>query len=126
MLHPDQFKVNEAWILFKLNDRPLHTVQDGDCDVFALMDAASCFILSSAPVSASEAGPGKLESRRLLKQAKSHKKRWPRKLFVPDGQPATLLVAEARKSGIVVVHVPELQLLPFIDDARQGFRERFG
>lgn len=126
MLHPDQFKVNEAWILFTLNDRPLHTVQEGDCDVFALMDAASCFILSSTPVSASEGGPGKRESRRLLKQSKAHKKRWPRKLFVPDGKSATLMVTEARRSDIVVVHVPEAQLLPFIDDAREGFRERFG
>lgn len=39
MLHPDQFHVNEAWIAFQLNDRPMHTEQDGDFDILAFMDA---------------------------------------------------------------------------------------
>ena len=25
MLHPNQFKVNEAWLVFKLNDAPICT-----------------------------------------------------------------------------------------------------
>lgn len=125
MLHPDQFHVNEAWIAFQLNDRPMHTEQDGDFDILAFMDAASCFILSSRTVPASDDGPGKLESRRLFKQAKAHKKRWPRTLFVPQEQPAAFIVAEAKREGIAVVRVPEEQLLPFIGEARQGFREHF-
>jgi hypothetical protein len=48
VLHPNQFQVNEAWIVFKLNDEPLHTVRDGDFDFIALMDAASGFIVSSS------------------------------------------------------------------------------
>jgi hypothetical protein len=125
MLHPDQFQVNEAWIAFRLNECPVHTEQDGDFDIFAFMDAASCFLLSSRPVPATGRGegPGKLESRRLLKQAKAHKKRWPKKLFVPKEWPASSIVAEAKRQGIAVVHVPEDQLLSFISDAREGFRE---
>lgn len=126
MCHPNQFQVNEAWVAFKLNDRPIHTEQDGDFDYFALMDAASCFILSSASVSARSAGPSKLESRRLLKQGKAHKKRWPKTLFVPSEQPATFMAAEAERQGIAVVRISEDQLLPFIGEAKQGFRERFG
>jgi len=123
MLHPDQFQVNEAWIAFRLNEWPVHTEQDGDFDIFAFMDAASCFLLSSRPVPASGEGPGKLESRRLLKQAKAHKKRWPKTLFLPREQPALSIVAEAKRQGIAVVHVPEDQLLPFIGEVREGFRE---
>lgn len=127
MLHPDQFQVNEAWIAFRLNEWPVHTEQDGDFDIFAFMDAASCFLLSSRPVPATGRGegPGKLESRRLLKQAKAHKRRWPKTLFLPREQLALSIVAEAKRQGIVVVHVPEDQLLPFISDAREGFRESF-
>lgn len=125
MLHPDQFQVNEAWIAFRLNERPVHTAQDGDFDILAFMDAASCFLLSSRPVPATDDGPGKLESRRLLKQAKAHKKRWPKTLFVPREQPASIIVAEAKRQGIAVVHVPEDQLLPFIGEAREEFRESF-
>jgi hypothetical protein len=28
MLHPNQFQINEAWIVFKLNDEPIHTELD--------------------------------------------------------------------------------------------------
>lgn len=126
MLHPNQFQVNEAWIALKLNDQPIHTEQDGDFDFFALMDAASCFILSSAPVSAKSAELGQLEARRLLEQGQVHKKQWPKTLFVPSEQPGTVLVAEAEGMGIRVVRISEDQLLPFIGEARQGFSDRFG
>ncbi len=126
MLHPNQFEVNEAWIAFKLNDQPIHTERDGDFNFFALMDAASCFILSSEPVSAKSGEPGQLESRRLLEQGYAHKTQWPKTLFVPGEQPATLFVAEAEKMGIRVVRVSDAQLLPFIGEARQEFSNHFG
>jgi hypothetical protein len=125
VLHPNQFQVNEAWIAFKLNDRPIHTEQDGDFDFIALMDAASCFILSSAPVPANVAELTELESRRLLLQGQERKKQFPKTLLVPSGQPAQFLAAAARRKGIEVVCVEENQLLIFIGEAREGFRERF-
>ena len=48
MLHPRQFQVSEAWIVFKLNDAPIRTEQDGDFDFVTLMDAASCFVLDAS------------------------------------------------------------------------------
>ena len=126
MLHPNQFQVNEAWIAFKLNDEPIHTEQDGNFDFIALMDAASCFILSSAPVPTTLAEPTQIESRRLLKQGHAHKKQWPKTLFVPTEQPAQFLAAEAERLGIEVIRVAEVQLLLFIGEAKEGFRERFG
>jgi len=45
MLHPNQFHVNETWIAFQLNETPIITDRDGDFNIIALMDAASCFIL---------------------------------------------------------------------------------
>lgn len=126
MLHPNQFQVDEAWIVFKLNDRPIHTEQDGDFDVFAIMDAASCFILSSALVSAKGTELSQLETRCLLEQGQEHKKRWPKTLFVPSEQPGTVLTAEAEAMGIRVVRISEDQLLPIIGEARQGFVDRFG
>jgi hypothetical protein len=38
MLQPNQFQVNEAWIVFKLNDEPIHSERDGGIDFLALMD----------------------------------------------------------------------------------------
>ncbi len=125
-MHPAQFQVNEAWIAFKLNDAPILTGSDGDFNFIALMDAASCFILSSAPVSASAAEPSKVEVKRLLRQGQAHKQQLPKKLFVPSGLAADFLTLEAERQGITVVRVPEEQLLPFIGEAREGFKEHFG
>jgi hypothetical protein len=126
VLHPNQFSVNEAWVVFKLNDGPIHTEEDGDFDFIALMDAASCFILSSAPVPVKVAEPTKIEAKRLLKEGKSHKNELPKTLFIPTDQPAQFLALEAERQGIAVVRVPEDQLILFIGEAREGFREQFG
>ena len=125
-LHPNQFQVNEVWIAFKLNDVPIHTEEDGDFNFIALMDAASCFILSSTSISANAAEPSSLESKRILKEGQAHKQQLPKTLFIPDDQRAALLSAEAERQGVTVIRVPENQLLLFIGEAREGFRERFG
>ena len=123
MLHPSQFQVNEAWIAFQLNDAPIQTEQDGSFNCVALMDAASCFILGNAFVPTGSPEPTQLDARRLLKTGWEHKKQFPATLFVPKGQFQTILPAEAKRRGISVVAVVENQLLAFIGEARQGFRE---
>lgn len=126
MLHPNQFDIDEAWIVFKLNDAPIHTEEDGDFNFIALMDAASCFILSSVPVPASAAEPSRVESKRLLKEGQSRRQQLPKTLFIPSDQPAILLGLEAEHQGVTVVRVPEDQLLLFVGEAQESFRERFG
>ena len=123
MLHPTQFQVNEAWIAFQLNESPVHAGEDGDFNLLALMDAASCFLLSNALVPASANEPSKLEARSLLRKGRAHKKELPKTLFIPRDQPASLLAAEAERQGITVVRVPEDQLLLFTAEAREGFKE---
>lgn len=126
MLHPNQFHVNEAWIAFKLNDAPIRTDLDGDFNLIALMDAASCFILGSATIPASALEPSKMEARRLLKDGRAHKQQLPKTLIIPSDQPAEFLTVEAERQGITVVRVAEDQLLLFIGEARVSFKEHFG
>jgi hypothetical protein len=121
MLHPNQFHVNDAWIVFKLNDEPIHTELDGDFNLIALMDAASCFILGSALVAVTVAEPSQMESKRLLKEGKAHKMQLPKTLFVPTELQAKFLAAEAERVGIDVVRIAEHQLLIFIGEAREEF-----
>ena len=123
MLHPNQFQVNEAWIAFQLNDEPIHTEQDGSFNCICLMDAASCFILGTELVSVNEREPSQLQTRRLLKAGWAHKKTLPATLFVPKGQFQDVIPTEAKRQGVSVVPVPETQLLVFIGEARQGYRE---
>lgn len=123
MLHPNRFEVNEAWIAFQLNDAPIETAQDGSFNAVCLMDAASCFILETAMVPAESPEPSQLDARRIFKSAWSHKKQFATTLFVPTGQFQTILPAEAKRHGMSVLHVEESQLMVFIGEARQGFRE---
>ena len=122
-LHPDQFKVNEAWIAFQLNDEPIHTEQDGSFDVVCLMDAASCYIFGNAFVPLGQVEPTEFDAHRLLKSGWVHKKQFPKKLLLPKGQFKKTFPAAAKRQNISVVVVPERQLLVFIGEARQGFKE---
>ncbi len=126
MLHPSKFQVNEAWIVFRLNEAPISTERDGDFNIIALMDAASCFILGTEFVPVASAEPSEMEVKRLFKSGKSHKQQLPKTLYIPDNQAADVLCIEAERNGIAVVRVPESQLLVFIGEAREGLKEHIG
>lgn len=123
MLHPNEFQVNETWITFQLNDAPLITDSDGDFNVFALMDAASCYILGTGYVPTNSKEFSHMEAKRLLKIGYSHKKQYPRQLIIPNNQVAHVITEEAERCGISVVRVPEERLQVFIVEARESFQE---
>lgn len=125
MLHPSQFQANEAWIAFQLNDAPIRTERDGAFNCVALMDAASCFIFGMVMVPTDEPEPSTLEAKRLLKMGWAHKKHYPNTLFVPTDRFPRILPAEAKRQRVSVVPLDESQLLVFIGEAQQGFKERF-
>jgi hypothetical protein len=126
MLHPKNYHVNETWIVFKLNDSPISTEEDGDFNCLVLMDAASCFIVSSAMIPTSETGPSQLESKRMLKQGKAHKNGLPKELIIPNEQHADFLASEAERLSITIVRLPESQLQVYTKEAREAFRDNFG
>jgi hypothetical protein len=125
MLHPNQFQVNEAWILFQLNEEPIQVASDGAFNCLALMDAASCFILTSELVSANTE-PSKADAKRMLRKAHSHKQQMPKTLFIPNDFPANNLALEAENQNVTVVRIPEHQLRLMIGEAREAFKEHFG
>ena len=125
MLHPNDFEVNEAWIAFRLNTAPIRTEENGDFNCIALMDAASCFILSSDLIAVDTAGPTQLEFRHLVESAQRHNQRLPVMLFLSRGEFSDQLTREATEQGIEVVSVPENELLVFTEEARRGFAEHF-
>jgi hypothetical protein len=123
VLHPSQFEVNEAWIAFQLNETPIRTDRDGAFNCICLMDAGSCYLLGTELVSASDAEPSPKLARDLLTAAWAKKGEFPRTLFLPAGQFQGTLKAEAERLGLIVVSTPEHQLLVFIGEARDGYRE---
>lgn len=125
MLHPDQFEVSEAWILFRLNHAPIRTEFDGDFNCIALMDAASCFILGSELIPVAAGEPNQSPLRRMFKDAKRHDQHLPTRIFVPSEEVADRVSREATKLGIDIVRLPEKDLFAFIGDAREGFAGQF-
>ena len=111
---PRQFQVNEA---------PVATEADDNIDVLALMDAASCFILSTEFIRTDSAEPSQLESKRLLMAGQSHSQQLPKKLIIPINQAADILSEEAERLGIAVARAPEEELSILVREARDGFRE---
>ena len=67
-----------------------------------------------------------MEVKRLIKSGKSHKQQLPKTLYIPENLAADVLCTEAERNGIVVVRVPEEQLLVFIGEAREGLKEHIG
>lgn len=126
MLQPSEFHVNEAWIAFRLNEAPISTETDGDFNVIAVMDAASCFILAAEFVPVISAEPSEMEAKRLINRGKSHKQQLPKTLYIPENLAADVLCTEAKRNSMAVVRVPEEQLLVFISEARQGLKEHMG
>ena len=125
MLHPSQFELHGAWIAVQLNDQPIPTQSDGDFNLVALMDAASCLILGTASIPTIPGEPSPLDAKRLLKDGQSRANQWPRKLIVPATLAADHLVQEAARHGIQVERVAEADLQALIDDARQSFKDYF-
>lgn len=122
MLDPNQFSVNEAWIVFQINDTPINTERDGSFNAVCLMDAASLFILVTDMVSTELDEPSEFEVKRLLKTAWEHKRQYPVTLFVPRGQFETVFPAQAERNGISVVSIPESELAVFTGEAKQSFK----
>jgi hypothetical protein len=88
------------------------------------MDAASCYIFGAEMVpTVGDEDMSQFHARRLLQAALSKSERYPATMFVPEGQFQGALAAEAARKSIVVVSVPESQLLVFTGEAIAGYRE---
>lgn len=84
-LHPSQFRVNEAWILFRLTFEPIITERDGPVVGFGLMDAASCFLLNGTFfLGTDQRALSEKNVQELLRKGWAHKKEYPSKLLVPE------------------------------------------
>lgn len=121
MLHPDQFEVNEAWIVFRLNDKPLHTELEGDVNCIVLMDAASGFLLGFVLVPPGSTLGLEVEARQLLDGGEKYKKVLPRLLFAARGEAADLVTQDATARGVEVVPVADDELHEFTREVRESF-----
>jgi len=126
LLKPDQFSVNEAWIIFRLNDAPITTEADGDFNVLCLMDASSCYILGNEFVPTHLARAPKLVVERLIEAGMSKAQRLPQKLLFSLELETDQFAELAEQYGAEVSQVPEDELSSFTLEAREGFQMHIG
>lgn len=126
MLNPCDYSVNEAWIVFRLNDTPVETEQDGDFNVVCLMDAASCYILGNEFVPARVAEAPEFVAERLIETGRVRANVLPQKLLLSSGFGSAQFARVAKRSGIKSERVPDNKLTAFLSEARNGFREHIG
>jgi len=119
----NQFSPHSDWVAFQLNDRPISTQIDGDFNLIALMDAASCFILGTISIPVGTGELSQLDVKRLLKDGQSQAKQWPQRLIIPADMVAGNLRKEAERHNVRIEQVPQADLEALIGEARQSFSE---
>jgi hypothetical protein len=121
MFEPDQFKINEVWIIFQLNEAPVRTKADGDFNALCLMDAASCYILGNELVSVQEDGVSEAVGARLIEAGRSQAHGLPRKCLVSSALKSDAVAGLASRLGLELSSVSDDELSPIVSGARESF-----
>jgi len=125
-LDPNQFKVNEVWIAFRVNESFL-SVQDEPYDIYMLMDAASAYVLGHVISKVVDEAPHEKDVDNLFNEAWGVKRQWPEKLIVPENDLAeNVFKMHAEKNGLSFDTVPLSDLSLIIEDLKDLFASDFG
>lgn len=124
-MRPQDFRVNETWLAFRVNQRPLEAEGQAH-DIYVLQDAASMFIFGTLLAPSDAEAPSQREARELLEKAWAHRQEWPEELVLP-GKPSgeNGFVRAAVAAGIAVRTLPEVSLSFYIKDVQSAFEEYF-
>lgn len=122
-LQPADFRVNQTWLAYKANHRPL-LAGEAVIDVFVLQDAGSMFVFGNAFAPAGADSPTPQDAAGLLKQAWSTKQEWAAELLLP-GQPTVDngFARAAEWNGMAVRFVPPDLLSVYIEDVQSSYEE---
>ncbi|MBT3144865.1 hypothetical protein [Neptunomonas phycophila] len=124
MIDHNDFRVNEAWVVFKLNEVPLLT-QDGGMNMYALMDIGSGYIIGH--ISSSESSvPDKKEVKKLFLKAWKEKSDWPYKLILEEDNIQMKAVKQfAKNNGISLQQSSASELGKITSDPKKAFANHF-
>ena len=126
MLSPNDFEVNETWVLFPLGKSPNREGDMKDYHLITLMDAASCSVLWRHWLSGTAKNAWGAQARRLVETAiRLSKGSLPKTLVVTRGLLADFIKPEAIRRGIRVKSVPQYELAAFTSEPRKAFAQKF-
>lgn len=122
-LYPDQFAVNEAWVVFRIGE-PIASKDAGEVDTIGLMDAGSTCFLNFAvlPIGADFS---EISARAFFEHLKvAAPPRPPRRLFMASDVASESLRSEAARRGIAVSTVEARSLDGIVGEARDSLADR--
>ena len=125
MLTPDQFRVNEAWVVVRVNEAFLF-VKDEPYDIYLLMDAASAYVLGHVLSRVIDEAPYEKDVEALFKKAWEAKNQWPETLILTENSIAEdVFRMHAEKNGLSVKPVPLSDLEPIVGPLKESFASDF-
>ncbi|MCP4699718.1 MAG: hypothetical protein GY862_23135 [Gammaproteobacteria bacterium] len=121
----DQFVVNEAWIVVKVNDAHLF-VKDDAYDMYVIFDAGSTYVLGHALSKVSEGFPQEEDVEAIFKKGWEAKQQWPKKLMLTDKSSAeNIFKIFAEKNNIAIEYVSLSSLAPLVNPLKDSFSSFF-
>jgi len=124
MLSPNDCRVNEAWIVAKINNIPL-LVQNDEYDVYVLLDAGSTYVFGQA-LSQVDGSATVDEVAVLFDIAWKAKQQWPEKIMVTDNSnTSAVFEAQAKRIGLPVIHMPMTDIEPIVGELISLFNSQF-
>lgn len=125
MLTPEQFRVNEVWVVAKVNDSFLF-VKDEPYDAYMLVDAASGHILGHVLSRVADGTPCEKDVEALLRKAWEAKNQWAEQLIIAGNSTAEdVFRTQAEKNGISVKIVPLSKLRRIIGPLKKALASSF-
>lgn len=124
MLSPNNYRVNEAWIVAKINNIPFQ-VQNDEYDVYVLLDAGSTYVFGQA-LSKVDGSATIEEVAALFDTAWQGKQQWPEKIMVTDNSnTSAIFEAQAKKIGLPVIHMPIAEIELIVGELMSLFNAQF-
>ncbi|MFO7879085.1 MAG: hypothetical protein R6V52_03510 [Bacteroidales bacterium] len=121
MITPDQFRVNEAWIIAKINEQFLY-VQDEPYDSYVLMDAASCYVFGYVLSRVIDEAPREKDVKELFQTAFDGKNQWADILILTGNNPVDdVFRKEAEQKGLYVKIINESDLETILGPLKETF-----
>jgi len=125
MLTPDQFRVNEAWIVVRVNEAFLF-VKDEPYDIYVLIDAASCYVFGHVLSRVTNEAPHEKDVEALFKKAWEAKNQWAEKLILTENSIAEdVFRKQAEQNSLSVSIVPLSDLELIVGPLKESFASDF-
>ncbi|WP_367360653.1 hypothetical protein ACJ77P_02545 [Syntrophus buswellii] len=125
MITPDQFRVNEAWIAVRINERFLF-IQDEPYDVYVLVDAASCYVLGHVLFRVVDEAPQEKDLKELFQTAFEAKNQWADMLILTGNSPADdAFKNQGQQKGLSAKTVDPSELEPILGPLKESFASDF-